>query len=237
MENIYRVVLYGGALFGSAADNGTADASNNPQGQHLHGLALLTPGATTVLPGFDVDTATPAFGPKPYDFFFASPTVVYVADAGTVTGGLQKYIYHPAIGQWGVPVAGQPFNSPDVTFDNLLLTGLAGTYNAQGQTVIYAIANGTSTKGAPTTIVALTDTGDPNAKFTQIAAPLRDSDLSRRSGRSPHDEGPRCAGRRDRHHRRFAVCPARRYHSQIPPCGFDCDVLLTDGIAHGGRDG
>ena len=172
VENVYRVNLYNGALYGSAADAGSQDAAGVAQGQTLYGLALLTPGTTTVLPGFAIKPRTIAGeGPKPYDFFFASPTVVYIADAGTKTGGLQKYIYHPAIGQWGVPVAGQTYNSPDVTFDNLLLTGLAGTYNAQGQTVIYAIANGTALKGAPTTVVTLTDTGDVNAIFTQIAAP------------------------------------------------------------------
>ena len=172
VENVYRVGLFNGALYGSAADSGTSDATNKTQGQHLHGLAFLTPGATIVLPGFATDTATPSAGPKPYDFFFASPTIVYVADAGSVTGGLQKWMYHADTGQWGVPFTGASFNMPDVTFDSLLLTGLAGTYNAQGQAVIYAIANGTSAKGAPTTVVTLTDDGvSASTKFTQIAAP------------------------------------------------------------------
>ena len=172
VENIYRVVLFGGGLYGSAADSGTTDASKNPQGQHLYGVASLTPGATTVLPGFSTDTPTPSAGPKPYDFFFASPTVLYVADAGSVTGGLQKWLFHTDTNQWGYKVfPTDTFNTPDVTFDNLLLTGLAGTYNAQGQTVIYAIANGTSAKGAPTTVVGLTDDGvSTTTKFTQIAA-------------------------------------------------------------------
>ena len=173
VENILRVILFEGALYGSAADAGTTDASKNPQGQHLYGVASLTPGATTVLPGFSTDTPTPSAGPKPYDFFFASPTVLYVADAGSVTGGLQKWLFHPNTGQWGYKVfPTDTFNTPDVTFDSLLLTGLAGTYNAQGQTVIYAIANGTSAKGAPTTVVTLTDDGvSTTTKFTQIAAP------------------------------------------------------------------
>ncbi len=172
VENVYRVLLSGGNLYGSAADAGTSDASNKPQGQHLYGVASIVPGSITALPGFSTDTPTPSAGPKPYDFFFSNSTTLYVADAGSVTGGLQKWLFHSDTGQWGYKVIPtDTFNTPDVTFDNLLLTGLAGTFNAQGQTVIYAIANGTSAKGAPTTVVTLTDTGDASAKFTQIAAP------------------------------------------------------------------
>ena len=179
VENIYRVGLSNGTLYGSAADAGTYDVNNMPQGQMLYGLAALTPGATTTLPGF---STTSANGFKQYDFFFDKQTingvttpVVYVADNGTVTGGLQKWIYDSANNVWGKKLLPTDnFTIPNVIFGDYILTGLAGTYNAQGQVVIYGIANGSTTKGAPTTLVTFTDDG-AQTKMTQIAAPPTDN--------------------------------------------------------------
>ena len=174
VENVYRVVLNNGMLYGSAADAGTYDANNQPQGQVLFGLAKLTPGATTALPGFST-TSTAGF--KQYDFFFDTqvisgvPTpVVYVADNGVATGGVQKWIYDSDNNVWGTRLLPtDTFTVPNKIFGNYILTGLAGTYNAQGQVVIYGIANGSTTKGAPTSLVAFTDDGTANPPVTQIA--------------------------------------------------------------------
>ena len=155
VESIRRIKYYAGQLYGTSSNGGSKDKNGVQQGTSLYGLALIVPGSpgtTTTLNGFPVLTGTPTNPPGPFDFFFSNPTTVYIADAGVVTGGLQKWTFDGT--KWNMV---NNFTSAGV------LSGLAGTYDASGHPVLYAITGGNN-------VVSIVDDGTitNSSSFTTI---------------------------------------------------------------------
>ena len=123
------------------------------------GLATSGPQTVTLLTG----TGTSGTGtPSPYDFWFANPTTLYVADDRSVGngGGLQKWTFNAGLNTWQLAytLTGQLSAG---------LRGLAGTTDGAGNNVLYAVtADATLNK-----LVAITDTG-AGAFFTTCRPPV-----------------------------------------------------------------
>jgi len=110
------------------------------------GLPTVAGQAVTLLPGFPTGT-----GPSAYDFYFANPTTLYVADdrAQASNGGIQKWTL--AAGTWTLQYT---------------LSGGTGYRGLTGQT-----ANGVTTLWATngSALVSVVDTG-PGATVTALVA-------------------------------------------------------------------
>lgn len=141
-----------GQLYASADNNIVSSA----QGVFTIGAGLPTvPGAAaSLLPGFPVGAATdPA---DTWDYWFATPSTLYVADARTIAngGGLQKWTFDGATWSRSYTLAA-----------NLTagLRGLTGTVGGGGVT-LYATSADTASK-----LVSVTDTGSGADAFTTLA--------------------------------------------------------------------
>jgi len=112
----------------------------------------------TLLSGFDPSTTSPQ---SVYDFFFATPTTLYVADdrSNTSSGGLQRWDFDSGLSTW--------------VLSYTISAGLTGTASVRGMTCVPA-ANGehvifaTSTESNANQLVMLVDTGALSS-FTVLA--------------------------------------------------------------------
>ncbi|MBV9658978.1 MAG: hypothetical protein JO295_12790 [Verrucomicrobia bacterium] len=149
-------------------------------------LPTGTNNTISILPGFPTTLANTAGAMHPFGLFFASPTVLYVADEGdgvaanatTSGGGLQKWTFNLATSAWslaytltnglnlGVQYAVANGPNGEVYPTNLNpatdgLRNLAGRLNANGTVTLYAITSTVSAntdQGAdPNKLVAITD--------------------------------------------------------------------------------
>lgn len=114
---------------------------------------LPATGGGVLEPGFLGTT-----GPSIYDFYFASPTQVYIADdRGNGSGGIYRYDF--AGGTW----------TQTYVLANSLTGGFRGLsgYTANGVTTLYATATAATTT-TPNDIVSVVDTG-LGSTFTTIA--------------------------------------------------------------------
>lgn len=147
--NVRCLNVYNGQLWGTSGSSGFVGLWK--AGNGLPTLPMT--GGGVIEPGF-----TGATGPSPYDFHFASPTTVYVADdRSNGSGGIYRYDF--VGGTWvqayvltSGPTAGY--------------RGLSG-FTQNGVTTLYATAIATTTT-IPNTIVSVVDTGAGSA-FTTIA--------------------------------------------------------------------
>jgi hypothetical protein len=131
-----------------------SSASTTFQGISAVGSGLPSSGfpvTVTPLNGFPTTT-----GPSNYDYYFANPTTIYVADDRTLpNGGIQKWTLTK--GTWTLAY----------TLNTDLTTGcrgLTGAVSAEGDTVLYA----TTASGSANNIVTVTDTG-ATSPFTVLA--------------------------------------------------------------------
>lgn len=145
--NTRVVSLYNGNLY-------TSSASTVYLGVCQIGTGLPTaPGQpVTLLPGFPTTTVPPATTPSAYDFYFANPTTLYVADdrAQASGGGIQKW--ELIAGTWTLQYT---------------LSGGTGYRGLTGQTV-----SGTTTLWATSgnLLVSVVDTGAASTFSTLITA-------------------------------------------------------------------
>lgn len=116
------------------------------------GLATTGPQTLTLLPGTNVSgTGTPS----PYDFWFADPTTLYVADDRTTAngGGIQKWLFNAGLGVWQLQ-----YTLADALLGNSGFRSLAGTRDVNGAVVLYAITGETSSTAA-TRLTSVVDLG------------------------------------------------------------------------------
>lgn len=115
------------------------------------GMPITAGQTVAALPGFPSDAAA-----SNYDFYFADPATLYVADDRiNGFGGIQKWTY--AAGTWSL----QYTLAPSATIG---CRGLSGAVDALGVATLYA----TTTHGSANQLVSVTDTG-AGAGFTTIA--------------------------------------------------------------------
>jgi len=136
---------------------------------------------------------------SPMNYFFASPSVLYVTDTGSPKqtsatsnlgdGGLQKYINSKAdgTGTWslaytlyqGLSLVKNPTNTPGNTSGATGLYGLAGTVSG-GNAFLY-VTNYNISDLDPTYLYGITDalatTTNPGASFTELEAAPPDSNF------------------------------------------------------------
>jgi hypothetical protein len=136
---------------------------------------------------------------SPVNFFFASPSVLYVTDSGNPKntsansnlgdGGLQKWVNSQSNGSgtWslaytlykGLNLVKNPTNTPANTSGATGLYGLAGVVS--GNTVNLYVTNYTIADLDPTYLYGITDTlsttTNPGTSFTQLAAAPQDSNF------------------------------------------------------------
>jgi hypothetical protein len=148
--NTRVIEIFAGQLYVSSA-------SGAFQGVSIVGTGLPTTAGQTIalLNGFP--TAT---GPSSYDYFFADPNTLYVADDRTsASGGIQKWTQSG--GTWTLQYT---LNVPGATMGTFLgCRGLTG-FAQGGATVLWA----TTTQTNANQIVRVSDTG-PTSTFTFIA--------------------------------------------------------------------
>lgn len=191
LDAVYQVNPSGGAYVFPGLSAGLPDTTNagmasiNP----LPGWPLTSTGANE-----NCDTATPACSPvptvyHPFGIWFANDTTLYVADEGAsgvtnaAPGGLQKWTYNSATGQWDLKytLAASTIPSYQISGIGTLqaagLRNIAGINNADGTVTILGI---TSTSGQtlndegadPNQLVSITDnlaaTSLPSESFTVV---------------------------------------------------------------------
>lgn len=145
--NCRVVSFYQGQLYVSSASGAFQGVSQVGTG------APTQPGSTTtLLNGFPTVS-----GPSSYDYFFADPNTLYVADDRTPpsNGGIQKWTQSG--GLWTL----QYILTPSATSGARGLTGAV----VGGSVVLYATTSSGSSNNA---LVSVVDTG-PGAPFTQLA--------------------------------------------------------------------
>ncbi len=147
--NLRVVNIYNGQLY-------TSSASGTFQGVSTVGTGLPTTSGQTVtlLPGFPTTS-----GPSSYDFWFASDSVLYVADDRTVAngGGIQKWVYDSNTSLWSLVYT----LNTDL---NAGARGLVGAFDDNGAPVLYA----TTTEANNNRLVTVTDLG-ASSPFTTLA--------------------------------------------------------------------
>lgn len=140
--NLRSIDIFAGQLYctsGSGTTRGVITVGSGVPSTAGQTLALL--------PGFPTASASP------FDFFFADPNTVYVADDRTNgSGGIQKWTQ--TAGTWTL----QYTLSPSATTG---CRGLSGDTTGSG-TVLYATTTGNA-------LVAVTDTGSAPGAFTTVA--------------------------------------------------------------------
>jgi hypothetical protein len=126
------------------------------RGVNRVGIGLPTTSGQTIslLPGFDASTSSPQ---SVYDYWFASPSTLYVADDRAVAsgGGIQKWTLNGATWQLAYTMASAPGGS---------VRGLTGYVDAGGNAVLFATTSETSANR----IVTVSDAG-AGSPFTTIA--------------------------------------------------------------------
>jgi hypothetical protein len=166
--------IYNGQLYITAQT--TAAAPNGPlEGVGIVGTGTPTTTGQTVspLPGFAGSNPAPSPNPSPYDFFFADPNTLYVADDGSTTnalGGLQKWTYDSTQSKW----------VRQYIVNTAALRGLTGTvdpsgnvylfatsaYATAGANVLYGYVDTLTGTTAPTAVTL--DTAPANVQFRGI---------------------------------------------------------------------
>ncbi len=154
-----RVVgLFDGQLYTTSASTVYLGVCEIGMGQPTTGGQL-----TNLLPGFPTAGGTAAS--SAYDFFFADPETLYVADdnaTSSTVGGINKWTWN---GTTWVRQYRLQLNGPNA---NTGARGLSG-YVRDGIVTLWATAN---TSGqTSTTLITVTDTG-PNSVVTTFAAPV-----------------------------------------------------------------
>ena len=138
--NLRVANIFSGQLYASAA-------SGTFQGVGTLGAGLPTTGGQTpsLLSGFPTTS-----GPSAYDYLFADPSTLYVADdrATTSGGGLQKWIL--SSGTWGLAYT----LTSGLTAG---LRGLTGVDDGAGNQILYATTADAITAGAGNKLVTITD--------------------------------------------------------------------------------
>ncbi|HEX5050758.1 MAG TPA: hypothetical protein VFZ65_03200 [Planctomycetota bacterium] len=139
----------------------TTSASTVYLGLNQVGLGLPTTGGQPIslLPGFPTAGGTAAG--SAYDFFFAGPDTVYVADdnsIGSSVGGIQKWTFNGTtwVRQYRLQLA-----------TDTGCRGLTG-FVQNGVVTLWGTVNTSSTGGAQTQLVTVTDTG-PGSVVTSLA--------------------------------------------------------------------
>lgn len=159
--NIRCINAFDGQLFVSSA-------SGVSLGINQYGDQLPTaPGQiVTQLPGFP--TAGGSQAASAYDFFFADPNTLYVADDNAVAstvGGIQKWVNNG--GTWTLAYRLQ-LGGPGAS---TACRGLSG-FVRDGVTTLWGTANTSSTGGAATQLVTVTDTGPGSTVVSLATSPL-----------------------------------------------------------------
>lgn len=114
------------------------------------GMPTTSGQTITLLPGFPTSS-----GPDPWDFWFADPATLYVADGRTTAaGGIQKWLFNGTT--WSLAYTLNAGLGAGVR-------GLIGTVES-GVATLYA----TTTESNANRLVTVTDTG-PSATFTTLA--------------------------------------------------------------------
>ena len=158
LTNMRVTNIFNGQLYVSAA-------SGTYQGVATIGNGLPTSGTTApvLLTGFPT-----ASGPGPFDFWFATATVLYVADdrATASGGGLQKWVYYDPDGAGANPL--QWYNVYTISSGLTAgLRGICGRLDVNGRPTLYCTTSETTTR-----IVTITDTGSltlPAISFSGVA--------------------------------------------------------------------
>lgn len=145
-QNNRTVAIWNNQLYSTAAAQGFH--SVNEVGT---GVSSLPGQVVTTLPGLPTTS-----GPSPYDFFFADPNTLYIADDRTTSSNGGIYKYERINGTWTLQYQLAQSSS-------LGCRGLTGIVN-QGVVTLYATNTLTSTNE----LLSVTDLG-PNSTFTTIA--------------------------------------------------------------------
>jgi hypothetical protein len=174
-QNNRTVAIWNNQLYTTAAAQGFHSVN-----QVGTGVSTLPGQTVTTLPGLPT-----ASGPSPYDFFFADPNTLYIADDrnNNSTGGIYKYTL--VNGVWTLQYLLAQSTA-------LGCRGLTGVVN-QGVVTLYATNTLTSTNN----LLSVTDLG-PNSTFTSLATAatntvfrgLRLVTSSSLVNRIPHGCGP-----------------------------------------------
>ncbi len=156
--NNTRVVdFYGGRLYFGTGATGF-------YGLNTFDTAIPTASGATAANLF---TATSGTGnPSQYDFFFASPTVVYIADdrANTGGGGIQKWTFDTTVtpNAWKLRYIIKGVS----TFG---ASSLTGTVNPNGTVSLYAVSGTAANNTLGSVTDNLADVADPGLALTSIA--------------------------------------------------------------------
>lgn len=155
--NIRCINVFDGQLYVSSASG--VSLGINQYGDQLP----TTPGQiVSQLPGFPTTGGTQAA--SAYDFFFADPNTLYVADDNAVAstvGGIQKWVNTG--GTWTLAYRLQ-LGGPGASTACRGLTGFV----RDGITTLWGTANTSNTGGAATQLITVTDTG-PNSTVVSLA--------------------------------------------------------------------
>ncbi|MGE3127994.1 MAG: hypothetical protein AB7N10_10890, partial [Fimbriimonadaceae bacterium] len=174
VTNTRVVDIFGGQLYVSTMSGAFRGVNTVGNGLNLGVSGQIT----ALLPGFDPSTSSPQ---SVYDFFFATPTTLYVADDRSTAsgGGLQRWDFDGGLNTW--------------VLSYTISAGLTGTASVRGMTCVPA-ANGehviyaTSTESNANQLVSLVDTGALSSFTVLATAPA----LTRFRGIafSPEDSAP-----------------------------------------------
>jgi len=151
LTNTRNVNLFNNQVFASSSSGA------------FQGVSLISGGTATLLPGFPT-----ASGPGAYDFFFASDTVLYVADDRvTISGGLQKWTRSG--GSANDVITGTWAISNTFNLANIAGGGFAGLRGLAGEVVgnvatLFAISTDNR-------LVTITDTSNAAAFSVLATAP------------------------------------------------------------------
>ena len=143
LTNTRVVGIYAGQLYVSSSSGTYLGVSTVGTG-----LPTTSGQTVTILPGFPTTA-----GPSTYDYFFADPNTIYVADdRASPNGGVQKWTFNA--GTWTLQYTLTPSGG---------CRGLSG-YVSSGIATLFA----TTTQLSANTIVSVTDTG-AGSTFTTVA--------------------------------------------------------------------
>lgn len=159
--NIRCINVFNGQLYFSSAS--TVYLGVNQLGD---GLPTSSGQVVTHLPGFPTTGGTAAS--SSYDFFFADPNTLYVADDNAVAstvGGIQKWVNTG--GTWTLAYRLQ-LGGPGAATACRGLTGFV----RDGVTTLWGTVNTNSTGGAATQLVTVTDTGPTSTVVSLATSPL-----------------------------------------------------------------
>ena len=159
--NIRCINVFDGQLYVSSASG--VSLGINQYGDQLP----TTPGQiVTQLPGFPTTGGTAAT--SAYDFYFADGNTLYVADDNAVAstvGGIQKWVNNG--GTWTLAYRLQ-LGGPGASTACRGLTG----FTRDGVTTLWGTANTSSTGGAATQLVTVTDTGPGSTVVSLATSPM-----------------------------------------------------------------